>query len=183
MSKKNYKILGFACWIYLILSLILTLATIVVANSNEWNLGSYTIFIGSIITTVAAILNPVFSLKKFNLPDYKVKVFSLSIGIIIAAIILWLFSQGSTFVTWLLEQSKNGLIWGINTVLLLLNLVALDIKNTENKMNEEKEKILEVKKENLEIKKENLQMKKEKVAMQGQLLTLQKQIEKSKIKI
>lgn len=180
MSKKDYRILGFACWIYLVLSLILVVATIIVANSNEWNLGSYTIFIGSIITTVAAILNPMFSLKQFNLPDYKVKVFSLSIGIIIAVIILWLFSQGSTFVTWLLEQSKNGLIWGINTVLLLLNLVALDIKNTENKMNEDKEKILEVKKENLEIKRENLQMKKDKLAMQEQLVNLQKQIDSKK---
>lgn len=165
-----------------IFSVIFAIASFLTLTKSFSGFGTSIIFWGSIATTSSAIIVPLLSLKVFKLDSYKIKLYSLFFGIVMC-IAIWLFdSFGNNFVMELKEFANKGLIWGLNTALLLLNLTYLEIENNdlknqekikyflekEEELNKEKEKNIDKNKELLESQREILRLKKALIAEKGQ---------------
>lgn len=145
--KKIPKIWNFGVIFYSLFALIVICASFMVIYKENWGIGSNIILVSSIITLVTAVMTPLFSMKTFNLSSYKIKMYSLLIGLIAGVITIVLLVNNHPFILELIEYSKNGLLWGINTALLFISLVILEIENNENKIKEVSNEIIELKKQ------------------------------------
>lgn len=107
----------------------------------------------TIATLTSAVLDPVLEIRKVE--SKKKKLFTITIGIIIA-LSIWTLSFYHNSVFQLLQSvSKRGGFSAVSTSLLLLNLVYINYQlqnSKESEIKQEKEKTLRLLKENKELK-------------------------------
>lgn len=136
MENQKFKVFNTPSVILALFGLLLAVASLLTITPKFSGISSFIIFNGSLITTLAAIVVPLFSIKKFNLDSYKIKIYSLSFGIIFLLTLYILDIIGYETIEILKEYSKKGLLWGMNTALLLFNLTYLEIENHGQKHQE-----------------------------------------------
>lgn len=156
--KKIPKIWNFGVIFYSLFALIVICASFMVIYKENWGIGSNIILVSSIITLVTAIMTPLFSMKIINLSSYKIKMYSLLVGLIAGIITIILLVNNHPIILELIEYSKNGLLWGINTALLFISLIVLEIENNENKIKEVSNEIIELKKQGEEKDRKIIEM-------------------------
>lgn len=132
--------------------------TVIGSNINAMN--SKVVFIGSIITTGAAAITPLFSMKIFNLNSYKIKMYSITIGLVLGLISIYLIYVNNEAIQTLFEYSSKGILWLINTSLLLFNLATVEIENNEEKIKQAAEELYEAKQQILDQNKELIEKNK-----------------------
>ncbi|MDG0032691.1 hypothetical protein MMB68_24390 [Priestia sp. Y58] len=165
-----------------LLAVIFAIASFLTLTSSYSGIASRVIFYGSIITTSSAIIVPLLSFKKFKLDSYKIKLYSLFFGIIVLLLLIIFDSYGIGIMIELKTFADKGLIWGLNTALLLFNLTYLEIENNDLK-NQERIKYNLQKEEELKIEKEKRAIEMEKlIESQRKVLKLQRELLKSKQK-
>lgn len=129
IDNQKFKITNVPAIFLALLGLMFAVASFFTISSEFSRIANSVIFYGSLITTGAAIIVPLLSFKMFGLNSYKIKLYSLYFGIL-ALIILYLGEMlGYEIIHVLKEYSKKGLLWGMNTAILLFNLTYLEIEN------------------------------------------------------
>lgn len=147
---KKFKVTNAPFFIYIIGASVMFLLAFFILGNQIDGMNSKIVFYGSIITTGSAIVTPLFSLKIFKLNSYKVKIYSITFGVILGIVFFYLNESNNSVAVTLFEYSSKGLLWVVNITLLLLNLAYLEIENHELIMKNQAEELLEVKKKLVE---------------------------------
>ncbi|GAB6412524.1 hypothetical protein bcgnr5382_16660 [Bacillus cereus] len=179
---NKMKYLSTPAILFSFLGFIFAVASFLTLTNSFSGIAVNVIFWGSIVTTSAAVIVPLLSFKKFKLDSYRIKLYSLIFGFIIMIMLLILDSYGMGMILELKKFANKGLIWGLNTAILLFNLTYLEIENNDLKNQEQiksflkkeeelkeekrkrahdKQKLIESQREVLELKREMLKMKKQ----------------------
>ncbi|PGO53737.1 hypothetical protein [Priestia megaterium] len=181
--NNKLKFLSTPAILFSILAIIFAVASFLTLTKSYSGIASKVIFWGSIVTTLAAIIVPLLSLKKLKLDSYKIKLYSLYFGIVGLLLLLLLDSYGLSMMIELKSFADKGLIWGLNTALLLFNLTYLEIENNDLKNQEiikfnlEKEEELRIEKEQkaIEIQK-RIESQRDVLRLQRENLNLKQKI-------
>lgn len=156
-----------------LLAFIFAVASFLTLTNSYSGIAAEIIFWGSIVTTSSAIIVPLLSFKRFKLDSYKIKLYSLFFGIVVLILLLIFNSYGMNMIAELKVFADKGLIWGLNTALLLFNLTYLEIENNDLKNQEKIEFYL---KKEEELKKE----KEQRALEQQELIKSQREVLKLK---
>lgn len=166
--------------LFSVLGLIFASASFLTLNNSYSGIASNVIFWGSIITTTSAMIVPLLSLKKFKLDSYKIKIYSLYFGLVAMLMLLILDSSGIEMVMEIRKFANKGLIWGLNTALLLFNLTYLEIENNDLKNQEQIESFFKKEEELKEERKQRVIEKKELIESQRKILELKREMRRMK---
>ncbi|QWH95538.1 hypothetical protein [Bacillus mycoides] len=166
--------------LFSVLGVIFAVASFLTLNSSYSGIASNVIFWGSIVTTSSAMIVPLLSLKKFKLDSYKIKLYSLYFGLVAMIVLLILDSSGTGMVIEIRKFANKGLIWGLNTALLLFNLTYLEIENNDLKNQERIESFLKKEEELKEERKQRVLEKQELIESQRRVLELKREMKRMK---
>lgn len=144
-EKDKMNILNVPAIFYFLGASFMLVMAFTIIGSNIDAMSSKVIFVGSIITTGAAAITPLFSMKILKLNSYKIKMYSITTGLVLGLISIYLFYIDNEIVLILFEYSSKGLLWIINISLLLFNLATLEIENNEEKMKKVSKELNEAK--------------------------------------
>lgn len=170
------KYLSIPAIVFSLLAFIFAIASFLTFSKSYAGVAANIIFWSSIVTTCSAIIAPLLSIKRFNLDSYKVKLYSLLFGIIVLIMLFFLDAYSLGIINELKSFANKGLIWGLNTALLLLNLTYLEIENHDLK-NQEIIKTLLEKQEQLKEEKEKRTVDRQKlIESQKEILKLQREL-------
>jgi hypothetical protein len=150
MKKTSNKIWNFPVSFYLLGASFMLVMAFTIVDKNIDGMSSKIVFVGSIITTGAAAITPLLSLKYFNLKSYNIKMYSVYVGVVLGLISMFLFFINNNGIELLFNYSSKGLLWIVNISLLLFNLAILEIENNDAQMRGNAEKFIEMKKELIE---------------------------------
>lgn len=169
-KKEKVDILNIPAVFYLLGASSMLIMAFTIIGSNINAMSSKVIFIGSVITTGAAAITPIFSLKILKLNSYNIKMYSITTGLVLGLISTYLFYIDNELIQSLFEYSSKGLLWIINISLLLFNLATLEIENNEEKMkqvaeelNEARQKLIDKDKELIEKNKKIAEFQKKEI--------------------
>ncbi|MFJ8238933.1 hypothetical protein [Bacillus tropicus] len=163
-----------------LLGLIFAVASFLTLTNSYSGIATNVIFWGSIVTTSSAIIVPLLSFKRFKLDSYKIKLYSLFFGLVVMLLLLMLDSSGIGMIMELKKFANKGLIWGLNTALLLFNLTYLEIENNDLKNQERIKSFLEKEEELKEEKRKRVLEKQELIESQRKVLELEGKMRRMK---
>ncbi|HHY0837646.1 TPA: hypothetical protein ACVW80_003642 [Bacillus thuringiensis] len=166
--------------LFSVLGLIFAVASFLTLTNSYSGIATNVIFWGSIVTTSSAMIVPLLSLKKFKLDSYKIKMYSLYFGLVAMILLLIFDSSGVGIVMEIRKYANKGLIWGLNTALLLFNLTYLEIENNDLKNQERIESFLKREEELKEERKQRVLDKQELIESQREILELKREMRKMK---
>lgn len=166
--------------LFSVLGLIFAVASFLTLTNSYSGIATNVIFWGSIVTTSSAMIVPLLSLKKFKLDSYKIKMYSLYFGLVAMILLLIFDSSGVGVVMEIRKYANKGLIWGLNTALLLFNLTYLEIENNDLKNQERIESFLKREEELKEERKQRVLDKQELIESQRKILELKREMRKIK---
>lgn len=161
MNKKDNKIWNIPVNFYLLGASFMLVMAFTIVGKNIDGMGLKTVFIGSIITTGAAAITPLLSLKFFKLDSYDIKMYSIIVGVALGLLSSFLLVINNNSIEILFNYSSKGLLWVINISLLLFNLATLEIENNEANIRDNAEKIIDLKKVIIERDREILKKNEE----------------------
>lgn len=173
---NKLKYLSTPAIIFSILAFIFAVASFLTLTRSYSGFAGNVIFWGSIVTTTSAIIVPLLSFKKFKLDSYQIKLYSLITGIVVLLLLIIFDSYNLGIMSELKKFADKGLIWGLNTALLLFNLTYLEIENNDLRNQEIMKSHLQ-KEEELRVEKEKLAIEKQKrIEDQRELLKLKRKV-------
>ncbi|HHC9127281.1 TPA: hypothetical protein ACN2RH_001743 [Staphylococcus aureus] len=155
MFKKQY--------FFITLALIFLMFSYLTAANIISHFPDYIIITGTSVVMLMNIINPIVEWisKKIDKSDdtYDYKGNAFIISLLVSGIITALFYYFYHDFNWLKEALKTGLIWGINTTILFVNLAIVEINNNNIEKQKEHEDKMELLYKNKKLLEENKKFK------------------------